>query len=110
MLIGSRLDLEQSTSEESISQWRREEIYTLPQELRSQCLLTMQARKRQTTDRSPIATPQEDIYATATTSQESTVRCMFGSDINASCFATQERARQMQILMVMWSGRFVVAV
>lgn len=112
-LIRSRLDPEPSAlfgSGEPISQWRREEICTLPQELRSQCLLTIQARKRQavaTSDRSHTTTPQENAYDTATTSQESTVRCMFGSDINASCFAKQERARQMQVLMVMWSRRFV---
>lgn len=111
VLIRSRSDPEPSTlfgPGEPISQWRKEEIHALPQELRTQCLLTMQTRKRQAAqipDRSLITTPQE---VTAATSQESaTVRCMFGSDINASCFAERERARQMEILMVMWSRGFV---
>ncbi|KAF9642307.1 hypothetical protein BDM02DRAFT_2349288 [Thelephora ganbajun] len=93
------------SSEESVSQWRREEIRTLPRELLGQCLLTMQARGRHTPaipDRSLITTP-EDIGDMAAASQDSTVRSMFGSDINASCFAERERARQMQILIVMWS-------
>jgi len=70
----------------------------------------MQTRKRRTaaiSDRPLTPTPQEDTYDTTATSQESAVRCMFGSDINASCFAERERARQMQILVVMWSRRFV---
>jgi len=90
-------------SEEPISQWMRDEISTLPQELRGQLFLTMQTRKNRaaaTSDRPLAPIPQED---TAATSQESTVRCMFGSDISASCFAERERARQMDILMVMWS-------
>jgi len=70
----------------------------------------MRARERQASaipDLSLTATPQEDAYDTATTSQASAVHSMFGSDINASCFAEQERARQMQLLMVMWSRGFV---
>jgi len=107
-LIGSRLEPEPSTSfgqGESVSQWRRDEILTLPQELRGQCLLTMQARERQTSaipERSLITTSQ-GVYDTAATSQASTVQSMFGSDINTSCFGERERARQMQVLMVMWA-------
>ena len=107
-----RLDPEPSVSfdsEESISQWRREEIRALPQELLSQCVLTMRARERQAPaipERTLFA-PREDAYDVAGTSHPSSVRAMFGSDINASCFGERERARQMQILMVMWSRRFV---
>ena len=70
----------------------------------------MQARKRQPTpisDPSLTPTPQEDVYDTAAKSQESSVRWMLGPDINASCFAERERARQVQILMVMLSRGFV---
>jgi hypothetical protein len=113
VLIRSRLDPEPSFSFDSgepISQWRREEIRTLPQELLGQCLLTMRARERQASaipERPLITTPQEGAYDTAGVSQTSTVHSMFGSDINASCFGERERARQMQILMVMWSRGFV---
>ena len=112
-LIRSRSEPEPSTSfgtGEQISQWRREEILTLPQELRGQCLLTMQARERQAstiTARPLFPTPQEDSYDMTATSQASTVQSMFGSDINTSCFGERERARQLQILMVMWSRGFV---
>jgi len=95
---------------EPIPQWRRDEILTLPQELRGQCLLTMQARNRQASaipDRSLTTTPQEGPYDTPGTSQASTVQSMFGPNLNASCFGERERARQMQILMVMWSRGFV---
>ena len=71
----------------------------------------MQARERQATtisdDRTLITTPQEDATGTAATSEEPIVRCMFGTNVDASCFAEQERVRQMQTLMVMWSGGFV---
>ena len=70
----------------------------------------MQARKQQATpisDPSLTPTPQEDAYNTAATSQGSSVRWMFGPDINASCFAERERARQVQILMAMLSRGFV---
>ena len=109
----SGLDPEPSTSlglGEPISEWRREEIRTLPQELLGQCLLTIQARERQTStipERSPITVQQQDAYDTAATAQSSTVHSMYGSNINASCFGEQERARQMQILMAMWSRRSV---
>jgi len=106
-LIKPCLDPEPSTSfgaGESVSQWRRDEILTLPQELRGQCLLTMQARERQTSavpEQTLIATPQS-AFDTAATSQSSNVQSMFGSDINTSCFGERERARQMETLMVMW--------
>lgn len=110
-LIQSCLDPEPTISfgsGEPISQWRREEILTLPQELRGQCLLTMQARKRQDTavPEQPLATTSQGGYDTTATVQTSTVHSMFGSDINASCFGERERARQMQILMAMWSRRY----
>jgi len=111
-LITSGLDPDPSTSfgsGESVSQWRREEILTLPQELRGQCLLTMQAHERQTSaipEQSHIAGLQ-GAYDPAATSQASNVQSMFGSDINTSCFGERERARQMEVLMVMWSRGFV---
>ena len=111
-LIRPLLDPGPSTSfgpGESISQWRREEILTLPQELRGQCLLTMQARERQASaipERTLTAAPQ-GVWDTAATSQASNVQTMFGSDINTSCFGERERARQMDLLMVMWSRGFV---
>lgn len=112
-LIMSDSDPEPSTSlvaGEPISQWRREEINTLPTELLGQCLLTIQARERQAStipELSLITAPQEDAHDMAATSQVSTVHNMFGSNMNASCFGERERARQMQILMAMWSRRFV---
>ena len=111
--MGSRLDPEPSTSlgsGASISQWRREEIHALPRELLGQCLLTMQARERQAPeipDQPHISTPPEDMGGVAMTSEDLTVRSMFGSDIHASCFAERERVRQMDTLMVMWSRGFV---
>jgi len=102
-----------SSSGEPISQWRREEINTLPQELLNQYLLTMRARERQASaipDPSLVTTPQEGGYGTEGTSQASTVRSMFGPDINASCFGERERVRQMEILMVMWARGCVLPV
>ena len=97
-------------SGEPISQWRREEIRTLPQELRNQCLLTMQARERKAatiSDRPLTPTPQEVPYNPAVTYNDSAIRCAFGSDVNSNCFTEQERTRQMEILMVMLSRGFV---
>ena len=111
-LTKPRLKPEPSTSfgpGESVSQWRREEILTLPQELRGQCLLTMQARERQTSaiPEQTLVAPLQGARDTAATSQASNVQSMFGSDMNTSCFGERDRARQMNILMVMWSRGFV---
>ena len=112
-LIDLHLDPEPSSTlfdpGEPISQWRREEIRALPQELRNQCLLTMQARKRKAatiSDRPLTPTSQEVPYNQAATSHDSTIRCAFGSDISANRFTEQDRARQMEILTVMLSRGF----
>lgn len=70
----------------------------------------MQARKRQSTATpdSPLTSiPHEDACDTAAASQEFSVRCMFGPDINASCVAERDRARQVQALTAMLFRRFV---
>ena len=91
---------------ERISQWRKDEICALPKDLLSQCLQTIKARERQTLRDRPLVAPPEKIGGMAAP-QNSAVRSMFGSDINASCFAERERVRQMGILTVMWTRRFV---
>ena len=98
-LIRSCPDPEPSSlsSEGSIPQWRREEIRALPQELLAQCLLTMQARERQALEirtQSLLTSPDEKATA---------ARSVGGLDDTVGGFAKQERVRQMQTLMVMWS-------
>jgi hypothetical protein len=90
-----------------ISQRRREEIRSLPEDLLSQCLLTIKARERQALSDQPVIAPPRQIGGMVAAPRDSAVRSMFGSDINASCFAERERVRQMDILLVMWNRGFV---
>jgi len=90
-------------SEGRISQRRREEIRSLPEDLLSQCLLTIKARERQALRDQPVIAPPREIGGMVAAPRDSAVRSMFGSDINASCFAERERVRQMDILLVMWN-------
>ena len=104
----SRLDPEptpSSSSGGSIPEWRREEIRALPQELLGQCLLIMQARERQMPEirNRPLTTLPEATGDEAMLSQNSAVRNRLGPGNSANCFSERERARQMGILMVMWS-------
>ena len=97
-------------SEGRISQRRREEIRSLPEDLLSQCLLTIKARERQALRDQPVIAPPREIGGMVAAPRDSAVRSMFGSDINASCFAERERVRQMDILLVMWNRGFVFPV
>ena len=98
-----------SSSEGSISRWRRDEISALPQELLSQYLLVMQARERELPEvgNLSLATISEVTRDKATASQDSTDRDTLVTDPNASCIAEQERVRQMELLTVMWSRGYV---
>jgi hypothetical protein len=89
------------SSEGSISRQRWEEINALPQELLSQCLLTIQARERQTpgTRIQPPTTLPEVIEDETTLPRDPTVRSTLEPE--------RERVRQMETLMVMWSRRCV---